>query len=694
VVRPAPYDLGHNVLNSEETGAEGLAQAFTLGDTHLFGANVVNALRLTANRHVGGKTNADFSDAGVGAASLGIRSYEPVPGRPNYSVTGGFNSVTGGFAPDGSNSTGKTKGAIFSITDDISILRGNHQLALGAQGSYWQVDSYSSAGTGPNFAFNGQATGLGMADFMLGLASTFSQGTFSEQQKRGKYLGIYGADTWKLTQKLTLSYGLRWEPYFPVINKDGSAVNFSEDRLKQGIRTARFTTAPPGVFYNGDPGFPGLAGQHKKIWNFSPRLGFAWDVNGDGRTSVRASAGTFYDFPATLFYAGLTTGGAFSPQVQRTNVSFEDPWVGYPGGEPFPRPTGPNISPNTPWPLYNHIMNLDYDTPNVQVYQWSLSLQKQVGASWLFSTSYLGSHTIHLWSLQQINPSVFLGLGPCTLAGVSYPTCSTTANRDERRRLRLAYPTAGVGNLYGNIARIDSGGTSSYNGLLLSVQRQAARGITLSGNYTWSHCISEPWDQNINSGLSGTGWQDSNDRQRERGNCSLTGDDRRHIFNLSGVAQTPQFSNSTLRMVASGWRFSPIFKVLSGSFMSITTSQDRSLTGIVNQRVNQVLASPYGTKTAQNYLNPSAFALPDMGTLGNSGRSAIKGPGTWQFDAAISRTFTIHEGQKIEFRAETFNITNSVRLNNPTSNFNSNTFGQVLSAQDPRIMQFALKYIF
>jgi hypothetical protein len=233
-------------------------------------------------------------------------------------------------------------------------------------------------------------------------------------------------------------------------------------------------------------------------------------------------------------------------------VSFEDPWAGYPGGEPYPRPSGPNVSRDVTWPLYNHIMNLDYDTPNVQVYQWNLSIQRQLGSDWLASSSYLGSRTIHLWSLQQINPSVFLGLGPCTLAGVSYPVwCSTTANRVERLRLSLEYPAPGVGNLYGNVSRIDSGGEASYHGLLLSLQRRPARGITVGANYTWSHCISTPWDQNINSGLSGLGWNDSNDRDRERGNCSLTGDDRRHLFNMSAVLDTPRFENAKLRAVAS-----------------------------------------------------------------------------------------------------------------------------------------------
>src|SRR5262249_7943808 len=140
--------------------------------------------------------------------------------------------------------------------------------------------------------------------------------------------------------------------------------------------------------------------------------------------------------------------------------------------------------------------------------------------------------------------------------------------------------------------------------------------------------------------------------------------------------------------------FSPILKIISGDFMSITTSQDRALSGIGSQRVNQLQANPYGDKTPKNYLNPLAFALPDLGTLGNSGQGAIAGPGIWQFDAAISRTFQVREAQRIEFRAEAFNVTNSFLMNDPTTVLNSNLFGQVTSARDPRIMQFALKYFF
>ena len=146
--------------------------------------------------------------------------------------------------------------------------------------------------------------------------------------------------------------------------------------------------------------------------------------------------------------------------------------------------------------------------------------------------------------------------------------------------------------------------------------------------------------------------------------------------------------------MASGWKFSPIFKALSGGYMSVTTNQDRALNSTPNQRVNQSMANPYGDESVSRYLNPTAFELPALGTFGNAGFGSVAGPGTWQFDAALSRTFQFRETQRMEFRAEAFNVTNSFHMNNPTTNLNSNTFGQVLSARDPRIMQFALKYIF
>ncbi len=230
--------------------------------------------------------------------------------------------------------------------------------------------------------------------------------------------------------------------------------------------------------------------------------------------------------------------------------------------------------------------------------------------------------------------------------------------------------------------------------MVLSVQRRAARGVTVSGNYTCSHCITEPGERIQFSTNANNSWTDPDNRRFDRGNCNVISSDVRQIFNLSAVAETPQFSRPALRVAGSGWRFSPILKILAGSQMTVTTNQDRALNSTAAQRVVRLLPDPYGDKSASNYLNPAAFALPAMGTLGNVGMGSIRGPGTWEFSAALARTFRLRETQRLEFRAEAFNLTNSFRMNAPTLNLNSNTFGQVLSAKDPRIMQFALKYVF
>ena len=258
----------------------------------------------------------------------------------------------------------------------------------------------------------------------------------------------------------------------------------------------------------------------------------------------------------------------------------------------------------------------------------------------------------------------------------------------------------------------DDGGTQSYHGMLFSVQRSVARGTTISGNYTWSRCIGESLGPMFSSnpdsryvtdnGISGyvTRWQ------MERGDCPT---DRRHVLNITGVANAPRFANAILRTLASRWRLSGIYKKASGEPLTITSGQDRALTGVASQRTNQVLQDPYLDKSARpltQYFNPSAFAQPALGTYGQMGRFNVKGPGMWQFDVALSRIFAVRENQSIEFRAEAYNVVNHFQPASPAplsgapaptvgTNINSaNTFGLIRTAADPRIVQFALKYVF
>jgi hypothetical protein len=201
-------------------------------------------------------------------------------------------------------------------------------------------------------------------------------------------------------------------------------------------------------------------------------------------------------------------------------------------------------------------------------------------------------------------------------------------------------------------------------------------------------------------------YQDPNDRHRDYANCES---DQRHSFNLTAVAETPQFSARRVRMLASGWRLSGIYRRSTNTSLdtrgissetggrTVTLGIDRALNDLTQQRPNQVLESIYldrsgGPRT--QYVNPAAFAQPDFGTLGNFGRVNIVLPPVWQFDMALSRIFRFGETKKLEFRAEAYNVTNSFRPGNPNLALNSSTFGQIRTARDPRVTQFALKYLF
>jgi hypothetical protein len=318
------------------------------------------------------------------------------------------------------------------------------------------------------------------------------------------------------------------------------------------------------------------------------------------------------------------------------------------------------------------------------------------------SANYIGSNTLHIPTGNELNPAIFLGLGPCNINGVNYSTCSTTGNTNQRRILALKNLTQG--QYYGTVAALDDGATANYNAFFLSAQKRLSRGTTVLANYTMSRCISGVYNSIVGGQGGGgvdAGWNPAG-RNKERGNCPT---DQRQVFNLSLVAQTPRFSGRALRMIASNWQVSPILKLRTGQYLTVTTGVDNALNGALNQRPNQVLASPYmPNKTIDGWLNPAAFAPPASGTYGNVALQSVYGPGVIQLDMALSRTFPVAEGKSLQLRAEAFNLPNHMNPAAPNLALNSSgSFGKIqadisgtsgLSDGDPRIMQFALKFIF
>jgi hypothetical protein len=394
-----------------------------------------------------------------------------------------------------------------------------------------------------------------------------------------------------------------------------------------------------------------------------------------------------FDFPSSVFMYIAASASPFANRVELSAVPFEDPYRNVPGGDTHP--LAPNPPFNAQFPAFGAYGVMDPDINSTRVQQWNVTVERQLGSAMQVSASYLGSYADRLWGQVHINPGTFMGLGPCTIAGVSYPSCTVTGNVDRRRTFYLENPVLGQG--LGPIVQYDDVGEQTYSGLKLSFRRRDDNGLSLSGNYTISHCEADT-DVSGSFGQFTNGYTKPLDPTFDRGNCSQN---RRQIGNLSLGAQTPQFNNAALRLLASDWRFSGIFSARSGSWLTITTGRDIAGTGIAGQRVNQVLDDPYGDKESLlTYLNPAAFAYQAAGEYGNSKANAFEGPGFWTTDLAITRLVSVAT-HSLELRVEVFNLFNNFNWGNPNTSLDAGTFGRITTQSgDPRIMQFGLKYGF
>ena len=678
-LQPPPYD-GVSPLSMTLSGADDLMNSAVLGHTWVIGAGTVNSFRATFNRSAVTKTEVPTFDAG----NLGIAMHSLVPGHIVASANGAIYSSSvfsyAAFDPT----------TAYQFADDVSKVKGNHQIGFGVNFIRPMQYVYGPLNGDGNFGFNGQATGLSMADFLLGKAATFTQGGIQYDYERYLYIGLYVQDNWKITPRMTISAGLRWEPFIGGKMPLGYVQHFDMGAFLSNTHSTVYPNAPAGVFYPGDSQFDTNGRpSHIRPNDFAPRIGLVWDPKGDGRMTIRASYGLFYELPHTLFAYGFSQAPPWGSTISRTNVDFANPWAGFAGGDPFPLQLGKNFN----FPQPGNYTSYPLDPKITYLQQWNLSIQKQIGANWLASASYLGNNTVHLWADAPINAAVYLPQATCVIAGVTYTPCSSTANTNQRRVLNLLNPDQG--KYFGVIHYLDDGSTANYSALLLSIQHRLSNHFSVLGNYTWSHCIAGIFT----SELDGTQYTNPQNRNADRGNCASI--DRRHIFNISAVEEAPKFANKVTQLLAGNWKLSQILRVQSGSFFTIGSGVDQALNGVTapGQRVNYIGPSPYAPagQTKNIWLNTSAgvFALPALGTFGNEGQSAILGPGAFQFDMSISRTFAIRERQHLELRGEAFNVLNHWRPANPNSAFNVlSTFGTITASGDPRIMQFALKYVF
>src|SRR5262249_51812253 len=255
--------------------------------------------------------------------------------------------------------------------------------------------------------------------------------------------------------------------------------NFSMARFNQGVHSTVFKKAPAGLLYAGDPGFNGKTVVDNRYSQFAPRLGLAFDPKGDGKTSLRASFGMFYDLPNFMIASTPTTAPAFGNTLTANGpLNFADPFSTVAGGNPFPGTFGADA----PFVQFGSFMAMEPNAKGTTVYSWNLSVQRQGGIAWLLTTNFMGNETAYFLGNPALNPAVII---PCP-GGAVFTTCNTIATTNQRRVAYLANPQDG--QYLGPVDQFTSGGTGSYNALLLSAQKRMNHGVSINANYTYSHC--------------------------------------------------------------------------------------------------------------------------------------------------------------------------------------------------------------
>jgi outer membrane receptor protein involved in Fe transport len=611
----------------------------------------------------GSLSGAPFGFKAAGSRVVGPEdSALQAPPALNVSVTDGFSIGTG--------HRGVFDRGDYTVREVVTSIRGNHEFRFGGEAVRVHnpiTNTFQMMGI---FTFNGQLTGNGLADFMVGRASEFRQGGGEFKDLRGTRWSLFTQDNWRVSNRLTLNLGVRWDPYLPYYDRQGRVICFQPN---SGQRSVRYPNAPVGMLYGGDnpdPGCP-VAGSEADWMNISPRVGFAYRLSQDGRTSLRGGFGMFYTPIQTSNMNPFTNIAPFAGTFTINDVAFEDPYGSKGIANPFPS----NFGPAVPGPEFQFAPINDiraYFTPDYQIpllNSWSLRLERQLGRDWVASAAYIGNKGTFLQYYLDENPAIYMP--------------GATVGNTQQRRL---YPN------FGRVRRTDSGGNSFFNSFQFNLEKRFGSGYSILTNYTWSRTIDD-----------GSGGNDLANPFNRRHNRGLATEDVEHNFKFSNVYDLPRFNLSGVASkLLNGWQTNAIVIAQSGFPFTVVSGRDNSFSGVNQDRADFLGGSatlPSGRSRNDQVLqwfDTSKFTANAVGTFGNSGRNIIRGPNFLQTDVGVVKNTAVTERVNVQFRAEAFNLLNNPNFRLPNANAASAQFGRITQVVDDnqRIIQLALKLSF
>jgi hypothetical protein len=673
-----------------------------VSETHTFSEHLLNNFILSYQVENASRGPLPGS---ISVNDLGVNIWQPAFKQINQIAVTNFFTV-------GDNPQGFFRRANYTLNDDVHWQLGGHDIAFGFHGELSKVDVNNLFQQPGLFTFNGNVTNNAIASYLLGYTSNFAQASGQFLNLRGKFFGMYAEDSWKASRRLTLNYGLRYEPFLPWHEKEGRMGSFFPGAYAANTHSTLYPLAPAGLLFAGDPGFNPKNGVPEIYNHVMPRFGFAWDVFGNGRTAVRGGSGMFFDSRMSSVFYNIYSNT--SPFITNVNISslvggpsiyFTDPYGTYGTTNPFPAPQPPPSTAAIPPQAF-----LTYDpfhsfhTP--LVYAWNLAVEQQLSTGLLARIAYVGTHISHQWTPVEINP---------VLNADAVPTTNT--NQYNRRRYNPASLYTGsnctANNCYSQpITEANMGMNGIYHSLQMSLEQRMHNGLTLLANYTWSKSLDNaPYNLGATAIASGNSYvlpiYEPNFKRLDYGPSDF---DHRHVVSISAVYTEPKVMKdapSGLRYLVNGWQLSGLFQSRSGDPLTVMASNS-NLDGSAQNRDRAVVTSAaYGgsacpaTAHCKNWLNPASFANPAAGAYGSVVKGSFLGPRYTDMDAALLRSFPVTETSALQLRAEYFNIFNHTNFGDPNTTLGG-TFGEITgtapqlggASNDPRIAQFSARFVF